>query len=136
MARSGLRATGRFVGGQEVRASCSQASKACKCELQVRSCWLGGPLKPFRGSFASTFEPQRLLELRPARCRIKRASKCRLRSRNKACRRHRTGNWNTLPGESRIDLHSPSWQELHRKGSFDGIDGIDGALPSFLAGTV
>ena len=41
---------------------------------------------------------------------------------------HRKGSFDGIDG-----LCPPSWQELYRKGSFDGIDGIDGASPSFLA---
>ena len=74
---SGLRvARKRFVGLRVARkrlgsaASCRKASEAYECWLATRRpaklLAIGGPLK----AVWSTFEPQRLLELRPAKCRI------------------------------------------------------------------
>ena len=60
----------------EATVSCSE-KPASYWEATASSCAVAGSGAPLR-LFASTFEPQRLLELRPARCRIDSAPKCRI----------------------------------------------------------
>ena len=60
-------------------ASCHKSLRVLVCESQACGvAGLGAPLRPLKRLFASTFEPQRLLELGRARCRIDRPAKCRI----------------------------------------------------------
>ena len=82
---------------------------------------LGAPLKAVWRLFASTFEPQRLLELWCARCRIDRPAEYRILtnvSKREACSQHRMESWNTLPRERRLGVDFNSFHRSSAGGQY------------------